>query len=59
MLYLVCLSEKDSLWVYKGVMCWTISWPGTITSWSFVVTLRLPGNQWRLQEFTAHSQESK
>lgn len=25
---------KKRLWFYKGVMCWTISYPSAVTSWS-------------------------
>lgn len=37
-------------------MCGTISWPGAVTSWSFVVAVRLPGDQLRLQKVPATGQ---
>ncbi len=45
-------NKKRPQW---AVMCWTVSWPVTVTSWSLVATMRLPGNQWRLQEFAKES----
>lgn len=40
--------QKQEVVNLRKVMCQTISWRVTVTSWSLDVTLRLPGKQQRL-----------
>ncbi len=43
-------------WISWGVMSHTVSWRGAVTSWSLVITIRLPGKR-RLKKMTATAQE--
>lgn len=34
-------AENDKMWFYMAVMCQTISWLRSVTSWTLVVNVRL------------------
>lgn len=52
-LHRICLDcAKTKGFILQGIMFLTVSWLSTVTSWTnfLVVTVKLPGNQQRLQE---------